>query len=191
MRKSKADYLLYALIDSIVDGYFPYLEHASELLEETEARILESPDIVSLQELYAKKQELIMVRKNVWPMREIVSYLEHGDTPLVTQATYIYLRDVYDNVVQIADTTESLRDVVSGMLEIYLSTSSFKTNEVMKVLTIIATIFLPLTFVAGIYGMNFIHMPELAMKAAYPVVLGVMALIAGGMMLFFKRKKWL
>jgi magnesium transporter len=191
VRKSKADYLLYALIDSVVDGYFPYLERMSELLEETEARILESPDIVSLRDLHTKKQELIAIRKIVWPVREITSYLEHGDSPLIDPATYIYLRDVYEHVIQIADTTESLRDVVSGLLEIYLSTSSFKTNEVMKVLTIIATIFIPLTFVVGIYGMNFAHMPELGMKEAYPIVLGGMAVIAGGMIIYFKRKKWL
>ena len=124
-------------------------------------------------------------------MREIVNNLEHGDTPLVGEDINIYLRDVYDHVIQIADTSEGLRETVSGLLEIYLSTSSFKTNEVMKVLTIIATIFIPLTFVVGIYGMNFVHMPELTLKAGYPIVLGVMAIIAGGMIYFFKRKKWL
>ena len=191
VRKSGADYLLYALIDSIVDGFFPYLESLGEVLEDTEAKILESPDIISLQELHTKKQELIAIRKNVWPMREIVNNLEHGDTPLVGESINIYLRDVYDHVIQIADTSEGLRETVSGLLEIYLSTSSFKTNEVMKVLTIIATIFIPLTFVVGIYGMNFVHMPELALKAGYPIVLGVMAIIAGGMIYFFKRKKWL
>jgi magnesium transporter len=191
IRKAGADYLAYALIDSIVDGYFPYLELISGSLEETDTRILETSDIDSLHELHSRKRELILIRKNTWPMREIMNSLIHSESALIKKSTYIYLGDVYDHTLQIIDTTESLRDVVSGLLELYLSTSSSKANEVMKVLTIIATIFIPLTFVAGIYGMNFVHMPELGAKAGYPIVLGVMAAIAGGMLLFFKRKKWL
>jgi len=191
IRKAGADYLVYTLIDSIVDGYFPYLEYVSESLEDTEVRIVETPDVSVLQELHLRKRELIAIRKNAWPMRDIVNTFVHGSVKLVSDSTNMYLRDVYDHVLQIADTTESLRDVVTGQLELYLSTSSSKANEVMKVLTIIATIFIPLTFVAGIYGMNFVYMPELAAKAGYPVVLGAMALIAGGMIVFFKRKRWL
>jgi magnesium transporter len=191
VRSAGADYLMYTLVDSIVDGYFPYLEFVSESLEETESRILQTPDVEFLQELHLRKRELISIRKNAWPMRDIVNTLAHENVRLLTSATNEYLRDAHDHVLQIADTTESLRDVVTGLLELYLSTSSSRTNEVMKVLTIIATIFIPLTFVAGIYGMNFVYMPELTAKAGYPIVLGAMAFIAGGMVLYFKKKKWL
>ena len=190
VRKAGADYLLYALIDSIVDGYFPYLEYVSESLDNTETRIIETPDVDVLQELHLRKRELIRIRKNTWPMREMVHALVQGGTKLVTRATNVYMKDLQDHVMQIVDTAESLRDVVAGLLELYLSTSSSRANEVMKVLTIIATIFIPLTFVAGVYGMNFVYMPELAVKAGYPVVLAVMVLISGGMLLYFRKKKW-
>jgi magnesium transporter len=131
------------------------------------------------------------LRGLVWPTRDLVHSLERGEAKVLSRSTLLYLRDVYDHIVQIIDSVESLRDVVSGLVELYLSASSHRTNEVMKVLTIVATIFIPLTFVAGIYGMNFTHMPELAHRWAYPVVLGVMALIAGGMVIFFKRRKWM
>jgi magnesium transporter len=182
---------MYILVDSIVDGYFPYLEFVSESLEDTESRILETPDVEFLQELHLRKRELISIRKNARPMQDIVNILVHEKVQLVSSNTNEYLRDLHDHALQIADTTESLRDVVTGLLELYLSTSSSRTNEVMKVLTIIATIFIPLTFVAGVYGMNFVYMPALSVKAAYPIVLGAMAFIAGCMVLYFKKKKWL
>ncbi len=191
VRKAGADYLSYTLIDSIVDGYFPYLEYISDSLEDTESKILENPDVLALQGLHATKRELIWVRRNVWPMRDIVNVFVHGNVKLIARTTNMYLIDVHDHVMQIVDTTESLRDVVTGLLELYLSTSSSRTNDVMKVLTIIATIFIPLTFIAGIYGMNFVYMPELSWKAGYPAVLAVMAAVAVGMILYFKRKKWL
>ncbi len=191
IRVSGADYLVYALIDSVVDGYFPYLENLGESLEETEERILESPTMVSLQEIFTRKRELIGIRKGILPMRDIVDFLDRGDTLLITRSTNIYLKDVHYHIVHIGDIVEGMRDEVTGLLELYMSTSTHRMNEVMKVLTIIATIFIPLTFVVGIYGMNFVHMPELEKRAAYPIVLLVMAGIAVGMILFFKRKKWL
>mgnify|MGYP006302507607 CR=1 FL=1 len=191
IRKEGADYLLYALVDSIVDGYFPYLEYVSESLDTTEEKMLEVSGVDLLQELHLRKREIILIRKNAWPMREVINTLVHGGLNLVTDTTNLYLKDVHDHVMQIAETTESLRDVVTGLLDLYLSTASARTNDVMKVLTIIATIFIPLTFIAGIYGMNFVYMPELTSKAGYPAVLSVMAIVAGGMLLYFKKKKWL
>ena len=188
---SGADYLVYALVDSVVDGYFPYLEELGESLEETEERILESQNMVSLQEIFSRKRELIGVRKGIWPMRDVVSFLNRGETLLITRSTNIYLKDIHEHIIYIGDTLDGLRDEVTALLELYMSTSTHRMNEVMKVLTIIATIFIPLTFVAGVYGMNFVYMPELAKKAAYPVVLLVMAGIAVAMLLFFRRKKWL
>ncbi|MBN1686879.1 MAG: magnesium/cobalt transporter CorA [Spirochaetales bacterium] len=191
VRKAGADYLMYALIDAVVDGYFPYLEYVSESLDTTESRLIGDPSAEVLRELHLRKRELIWIRKNSWPMRDIVHNLVQTEMKLVTRGTNVYLRDVHDHVMRIVDTTESLRDVVAGLLELYLTTSSSRTNDVMKVLTMIATIFIPLTFVAGVYGMNFVYMPELAAKAGYPIVLAAMALIAGGMVLYFKKKKWL
>ncbi len=191
IRKSGADYLLYALVDSIVDAYFPYLEGVSESLEEIEAKIIESQEIASLQELHQKKRELISIRRSIWPTREIVSFLERGESAIIKQSTIPYLRDVHEHIVRIIETVESLKDVLTSMLELYMSSSSHRMNEVMKVLTIISTIFMPVTFVAAIYGMNFVYMPELTMKAAYPAVILVMAGIALGMVAYFKRKKWL
>ena len=191
IRNAAADYLVYSLIDAVVDGYFPYMESLSDSLEETEERTLQSHDIISLQEIHARRRELLRIRRAVYPLRDIVAFLERGDTMHITRSTNLYLKDVYDHTIQMIDTIESLRDVVASLLELYLSTSSLRTNDVMKVLTIIATIFIPLTFVAGIYGMNFQHMPELATKAGYPIVLIVMGGIALGMLFYFKRKKWL
>lgn len=190
VRKEGADYLVYALIDLSVDGYFSLLESLIESLVETEDSILEAQDVASLQELHVRKRELIGLQKNIWSMREVVAYLERGDSMLITRSTNIYFRDVQDHIMQITDTIEGLRDVVTGLLELYLSSSSTKTNEVMKVLTIIATIFIPLTFVAGVYGMSFQHMPEPTAKLGYPLVLLVMGAIGFGMIVFFKRKKW-
>ncbi|MBT3275290.1 MAG: magnesium/cobalt transporter CorA [Spirochaetales bacterium] len=191
IRKSKADYLLYSLFDSIVDAYFPYLEAFSEALEEAEEGILASRNLVSLQGLYDKRRELIAARKAAWPMREVAGFFERAETELIGHSTNIYFKDLQDHIVQIIDTMESLRDAVTGLLELNMSTQSYKMNEVMKVLTIIATIFIPLTFVAGVYGMNFKFMPELAIRIAYPIVLIVMGAIALGMIIFFRRKKWL
>jgi len=134
---------------------------------------------------------MIFLRKSVWPLREVVSGLERGETPLVHESTRVYLRDVYDHTIQVIDNVESFRDMVSGMLDIYLSSVSNRMNEVMKVLTIFASIFIPLTFIAGVYGMNFAFMPELGWRWSYPAILVVMALAAAALLVYFRRKRWL
>jgi magnesium transporter len=191
IRKAGADYLAYALLDSVVDRYFLLLEKISDEIEALEEEILETAGGKSIQKLNALKRDMIFLRKTAWPLREILSGLERGKSSLIASDTSIYLRDLYDHAIQIIDSVETLRDILSGMLDIYLSSVSNRMNEVMKVLTIIATVFIPLTFIAGIYGMNFAYMPELEIPWAYPVVLGVMGGIAGAMVLYFRKKKWL
>jgi magnesium transporter len=191
IRKSAADYLAYALIDSIVDNYFVILEQLGEKIEDTEQELATEPDVATLQTIRAFKKEMIFLRKSVWPMREVVNSLERGESPLINESTGIYLRDVYDHTIQIIDTVESYRDMLSGMLDVYLSIISNRMNEVMKVLTIFAAIFIPLTFVAGVYGMNFGFMPELGWRWGYFAALLVMAAIGATMLFYFRRKRWL
>jgi magnesium transporter len=190
-RKAGADFLLYSLVDMIVDNYFVVLEKLGERLEDLEMEITGSPDQESLKALYQLKRELITVRKSVWPLREIVSTLERDETSLIKKETRKYIRDVYDHTIQVIDTTESYRESMSSLLDVYLSSISNKTNEVMKVLTIISTIFMPLTFIAGVYGMNFQHMPELEWRYGYFLVMGIMFIISLIMIYFFRRRKWL
>ncbi len=191
IRKSNADYLAYALIDSIIDHYFIILEKVGDSLEELEEEVVSNPSKYTLQKIHKMKREMVSLRKTVWPLREIISFMERSETELIDQGIDIYLRDLYDHTIQVIDTLETYRDMVSGLLDIYLSSISNKMNEVMKVLTIIATIFIPLTFIAGIYGMNFAFMPELQWKYGYFAILFVMAIIFVGMIIYFKRKKWL
>ncbi len=191
IRKMGADYLAYALVDAIVDNYFILLEKLGDRVEALGEKLLVHPGPKALQEIHALKRELLFLRKSVWPLREVISGLQRGESALFEEHTLIYLRDVYDHTIQVIDTVETFRDMTSGMLDIYLSSLSNKMNEVMKVLTIIATIFIPLSFFAGLYGMNFAFMPELEWRFGYFAALGLMALIAGGMLLYFKRKKWL
>jgi magnesium transporter len=192
VRKMGPDYLAYGLLDAIVDNYFVVLEKLGEQIEGMEEELVTNPTPETLQKIHNLKREMIFLRKSVWPLREVVSRLERGESPLIKEATGIYLRDVYDHTIQVIDTIETYRDMLSGMLDIYLSSISNRMNQVMKVLTIIATIFIPLTFVAGIYGMNFEYMPELKWHWFYPkafwlVMLGVAAL----MLVYFRRKRWL
>jgi len=191
VRKAGADYLAYTLLDSIVDNYFVILEQLGEKIEDTEQELATEPDIATLQTIRAFKKEMIFLRKSIWPLREVVTSLERGESSLIHESTGIYLRDVYDHTIQIIDTVESYRDMLSGMLDVYLSIISNKMNEVMKVLTIFAAIFIPLTFVAGVYGMNFGFMPELGWQWGYFAVLLVMAVIGAVMLFYFRRKKWL
>jgi magnesium transporter len=191
IRKMGADYLCYALIDTLVDDYFVILESLGEHIEDVEESLLTDPSPETLHSIQWLKKEMMGLRKSVWPLREVISTLERGESPLVTKTTTVYLRDVYDHTIQVIDTVETFRDMLSGMLDIYLSSISNRMNEVMKVLTIIATIFIPLTFVAGIYGMNFIYMPELQYRWGYPAVLVVMGIVGVVMVLYFRRKKWL
>jgi magnesium transporter len=191
IRRLKADYLAYALIDTIVDHYFVVLEKIGERIEDMEEELITNPKPETLQNIHNLKRELIFLRKSVWPLREVISGLERGDSSLIDESTGIYFRDVYDHTISVADTVETFRDMVSGMLDTYLSSVSNKMNEVMKVLTIIATIFIPLTFVAGIYGMNFEFMPELKWHWGYFAALAVMVVVAIVMVIYFRRKTWL
>ncbi|MFH1788116.1 MAG: magnesium/cobalt transporter CorA [Candidatus Altiarchaeota archaeon] len=197
IRKLGADYLAYSLMDAIVDNYFLILEKFGETIEEREEELVSNPDPETLQDIYSLKRELIFLRKSVWPLREVISGLERQESPLIQESTDIYLRDVYDHTIQVIDTIETYRDMVSGMLDMYLSSISNRMNEIMKVLTIIATIFIPLTFIAGIYGMNFnpdaspLNMPELNWYWGYPAIWTVMLSVGLIMYMYFRRKKWM
>jgi len=191
IRKMGADYLAYALLDAVVDNYFLILEKLGERLEDLEDRVVSNPQPETSQEIHKLKREMIFLRKSVWPLREVINSLERGESPLIKKACRIFLRDVYDHTIQVIDTVETFRDMVSGMHDTYLSSISNRMNEVMKVLTIIATIFIPLTFIAGIYGMNFEFMPELKWHGAYFAVWGIIVIVAVIMVIFFKRKRWL
>jgi len=191
LRKMGADYLAYTLVDIIVDNYFVILEKLGERVEALEEKLLTAPTTPTLQKIQRLKREMIFLRRWIWPLREVISGLERGESPRIQETTRIYLRDVYDHTIQVMDTIEIFRDMLSGMLDIYLSSLNTRLNSVMKVLTIIATIFMPLTFIAGVYGMNFKHFPELDWRWGYPGVLLLMAIIAGFMLMSFKKKKWL
>ena len=191
LRKMGADYLAYTLLDIVVDQYFVVLEKLGERLEVVEERLLADPGTATLQKIQNLKKEMLLLRKWIWPLREVISSLERGEFPGIQESTRIYLRDVYDHTIQVMDTIEIYRDMLSGMLDIYLSSLNNRMNAVMKVLTIIATIFMPLTFLAGVYGMNFKHMPELDWPWGYPIILILMASVAILMLTLFRRKKWL
>lgn len=191
IRKAGPDYLAYALLDAVVDNYFAVLEGVGEKIEDAEQELTANPTPEILQLIRKLKRGMIFLRKSVWPLREVASGLEQCESPLIHESTSIYLRDVYDHTIQVIDTVESYRDMISGMLDIYLSSISNKMNEVMKVLTIFASIFIPLTFIVGIYGMNFANMPELQWRYGYFVIWGVMALVGVSLVVFFRRRKWL
>jgi magnesium transporter len=191
IRKMGVDYLAYSLIDAIVDNYFMVLEKIGEKIEDIEDELVKNPTPEVLHTSHRLKRELIFLRKSVWPLREVISRLERWESPLIDKSIDIYLRDVYDHTIQVIDALETFRDMLSGMLDIYLSSVSNRMNEVMKVLTIIATIFIPLTLVAGIYGMNFKYMPELDWFWGYPMVYMIMLAIGVVMLIYFRRKKWL
>lgn len=191
IRKMGADYLAYALLDSIVDSYFIILENLEEQIEPLENELVAYPTPKTLQKLHSLKREMLLLRKSVWPFREVISALERRESPLIKDSTGIYLRDVYDHTIQVSEIIETFRDILSGMLDIYLSSISNRMNEIMKVLTIIATIFIPLTFIVGVYGMNFKYMPELEWPWGYPAILFVMFAIGVFMLAYFRRKKWL
>jgi len=191
IRKMGADHLAYTLLDSIIDNYFIILEKLGEKIEFLEEEVVSRPKSETLQTIHHLKREMIFLRKGVWPLREVISGLERGESSLIKESTRIYLRDVYDHTIQTIDTIETYRDMVSGMLDIYLSSISNRLNAVMKVLTIIATIFMPLTFLAGIYGMNFKYMPELEWRWGYPTVWIAVILISVSMLIYFKKKGWL
>ena len=190
IRKMDSDYLAYALLDAVVDGYFSVLETIGDKIESLEDRLVKEPTEKIPRQIHSLKREMIFLRKFIWPLRELISNLQRSESELIAQTTGIFLRDVYDHTIRVIDTVESYRDIVSSLLDIYLTSISNRMNAVMKVLTIIATIFIPLTFVAGIYGMNFKHMPELEWRSGYALVLLVMIAIAVGMIMYFRKKKW-
>jgi magnesium transporter len=191
MRQAGADYLAYAIIDTVIDGYYPVLETLGDYLEDLEEKTLEDPRPVHLRRMYAVKRQLLELRRAIWPQREAINAMIRTEQPLVGQTVRLYLRDCYDHAVQVIDVTESYRELVGTLMDLYLSMMGQRTNDVMKVLTVMATIFIPLTFIAGVYGMNFTRMPELGTRWGYPAVLGVMALTAGTMVVYFWRKGWL
>jgi magnesium transporter len=191
IRKTGPDYLAYALLDAVVDNYFIALEKVGDRIESMEMELLDEPTTELLQAIHALKREMILVRRAVWPLREVLGRLERAESILIKEETSVFLRDVYDHTIQVADVVESFRDMLSGLQDLYLSSISNKMNEVMKVLTIIATIFVPLTFVAGIYGMNFDFMPELHWKWGYPGVWVVILTVGVVMLVYFRRRKWL
>lgn len=182
---------MYALIDAIVDNYFVVLEKVGDKVETIEEELVSNPSTTTLQEIHNIKRELITLRKSSWPLREVIEELEIAESALIQESSIIYFRDVYDHIIQVIDTIETFRDMISGMLDIYLSSVSNKMNGIMKVLTIIATIFMPLTLITGIYSMNFKSMPELGWEWGYPVTLISMLVIGICMLLYFRRKKWL
>jgi magnesium transporter len=191
IRKMGADYLAYALIDAVVDCYFTILEKIGDRIELLEEELITEPSRETMQQLHAMKREMIFVRKAVWPMRDMINNFERSESELIRPTTDVYLRDVHDHTIRIIDTVETFRDLLSGMMDIYLSSVSNKMNEVMKMLTIITTIFVPVTFIAGVYGMNFDYMPELHSKWGYPAVWAVMLTVIITLVVYFRRKKWL
>jgi magnesium transporter len=195
-RKMKADYLAYALLDATVDQVFPVLESVGDSIEAIEEELLDKPSRASLKKLYESKRLLLFLRRAAWPQREIFNSLIRDETGLITRETQVFLRDCYDHTTQIIDIIESYRDLTAGLMDLYLSSLGFRTNEIMRVLTIVSVIFIPLTFLAGVYGMNFKteqpwNMPELSWPFGYLLFWAVCLSIVTGMLLFFKRKKWL
>ena len=191
IRSVGSDYLAYALIDAIVDGYFTVLEEMGEFLEDLEEELSEGPTQQILKRIIGLKREIIFMRKSVWPLREVTASLERGESNLISESSRVYFRDIYDHSIQVIDGVETFRDLLSGMLDLYLSSIGNRTNEVMKFLTVIGTIFLPLTFLVGVYGMNFKYMPELEWPNGYYGLWAIMIALSLLMVLYFKRKRWL
>jgi len=191
IRKQGTDYLAYSLLDAVVDGYFVILEKLGERIDTLEEGLMQAGGRAAMDQVYGLKRELLFLHKAVWPLREVIATLQRRESPLISEATGPYLRDVYDHIIQVIDSIEIYRDILSEMLGAHLTAVSYRLNEIMKVLTIIATIFMPLTFLAGVYGMNFKHMPELEWKYGYLLAWIIMAGIGIAMGIYFKRKKWM
>jgi magnesium transporter len=197
LRFQTSDYLAYTLMDTVVDNYFLVLEHLGEAIETVEDIMLDRPESSALETVQQLRRDLMFLRRSVWPLREAIGGLARVESPLVNHATAPYLRDLYEHVIQVIDTIENFRDMVSGLLDIYLSSVSNRMNEVMKVLTVIATIFIPLGFLAGVYGMNFdrdagpFNLPELGWRYGYPLFWLVAVAIGGGLFWFFRRRRWI
>ncbi|MDD4294302.1 MAG: magnesium/cobalt transporter CorA [Candidatus Omnitrophica bacterium] len=191
VRKMKADYLAYSLIDAVIDNYFSILEKLDDKIEIIEETLISNPEPNTLGDIYKLKRDIIFLKKSIWPLREAVNSLERTESDIISENMGVFFRDIYDHTIQAIDTVETFRDMVSGMLDIYLSSISNRMNEIMKVLTIFAAIFIPLTFIAGIYGMNFEFIPELKWKWGYFMALSIMFLLGTGMLFYFRKKKWI
>lgn len=191
VRTMGADYLAFCLVDAAIDDYFLAIESIGEWVEHFEDRLLANSMQAELGEVYRFKRELIEVRRAVWPLREVLSAINRSESPLLSRDNLVFWRDLYDHTVQVMDMVDNARESLASMHDTYLSSLSNRMNEVMKVLTIISTIFIPLTFIAGIYGMNFKHMPELDWPLGYFVILALMALIALSLVLYFRRQRWI
>jgi magnesium transporter len=191
IRKLGADYLAYALIDLVVDNYFVELETYSDKVESLEDEVVIQPSPQTLRDVHRFKNDMIMLRKSLWPLREVIARLERRESPLIDENLSMYFKDVYDHTIIAIETVETYRDILSGMLDIYLSSMSNRLNEIMKVLTLIATIFMPLTFITGFFGMNFKHMAELAWPYGQSLTILVMLLITGAMLWYFRRRRWI
>lgn len=190
IREMGSDYLCYTIIDWIVDQYFAVLEKVDDRLESLEDDLLNNPSTQILLTIERTRREVILLRKSVWPIRDLISHFNRIESSLVHESSKVFMRDVYDHTIQLIDTIESFRDIVSGMLDLYLSNLTQRTNEIMKVLTVVSTIFVPLTFLASLYGMNFDNIPELHAEYGYFILLSLMVLIATGMIIYFRKKKW-
>ncbi len=191
IRQLGADYLAYALVDVVVDDYYAVLERLDERAEFLEEQVLAQPTPETLREVHELKRAMVDLRHALWPLRELVLRVERVETPLIDPSVIIFYRDIYDHTVQMIETIESLRDVVAGMLDIYLSSVSYRLNEIIKVLTLFSTIFMPLTFIVGVYGMNFRYLPELGYRWSYPVLWVIMIGIVVTMLLYFRRRRWI
>lgn len=191
IRKNQADYLAYALIDAVIDNYFLILEEVGDVMEEIEEGMMKNMEENDVPAIHRLKRNTIYLRKSVWPLREMINSLCRGEDELIREKTTIYLKDLYDHVIQVMDTVESFRDINSGLLDTYLSHVGNRMNEIMKGLTILASIFVPLTFIVGIYGMNFQYIPELKLKYGYFFAWGLMLIITVGMVVYFKKKRWI
>ncbi len=190
IRKLGPDYLAYSLIDAIVDNYFVILETLSESVEELEDEVITEPSPRTAKSIHALKREMIFLRRSVWPLREVIRNLETNESGLITENTRVFFRDVYDHTIQVIDNVETFRDVISGMVDVYLSSISNKMNEIMKVLTVFSAVFAPLTFIVGVYGMNFKTFPELGWKYSYPALWILMITISATMLYYFRKRKW-
>lgn len=196
VRNQAADYLAYCLLDAIVDGFFPVLEYYGELIEDLEEEVMTKPDRSTLEKIYQIRRELLTLRRAIWPQRDAINSLIRDGSELINHDVQVYLRDCYDHTIQVMDMVETYRELATGLMDVYLSSVSNKMNEIMKLLTIVSAIFIPLTFIAGVYGMNFnrekspLNMPELDWFWGYPACLTVMLIIAGGLVLFFWKRGW-
>lgn len=191
MRKMGVDYLAYALIDALVDYYFVIAEEIGERIDVIDKKVLDNPSPLLLKQIQTLKNELVKVRKAIWPLRDIISTLERNDSGLVRAETNVFLRDLHDHVIQLIETIETYRDLVGGLFDIYLSSQSNRTNEVIRLLTVITSVFIPLTFIVGVYGMNFKVFPELDWHYGYAMVWAAMIIIATGMLVFFRKRDWI